>query len=159
MELNKDYQRIFIDNRKNDYGILKGKIIDKISLASDNKSYDMNELIITFTDKTYIAFEIDDVSEDYESERRPILSNSFIHDPICYDGGNFSCHIKVRDGELRFDPLIENRIKLGLWKLTMEEAQKIIEDDKRRHEEYEYKNYLRLKKKFEGREDEFKDIE
>jgi hypothetical protein len=63
------------------------------------------------------------------------------------------------DGELRFDPLIENRIKLGLWELTMEEAQKVIKDDKRRHEEYEYRQYIRLKKKFEGRENEFKDVE
>ena len=158
MELNKEYQRIFIDNKKNDYDILKGKIIDKISLASDNNSYDMNELIITFTDKTYIAFEIDDVSEDYESERRPILSNSFIHDPICYNGGNFSCHIKVRDGKLRFDPLIENRIKLGLWKLTMEEAQEYIKNDARKHDEYEYKQYIRLREKFKNREKEFENI-
>lgn len=158
MELNKDYQRILIDNRKNDYDILKGKIIDKISLASDSNSYDMNELIITFTDKTYIAFEIYDVSEDYESERRPILTNSFIHDPICYNGGNFRHHIKVRDGELRFDPLIENRIKLGLWKLTMEEAQEYIKNDARKHDEYEYKQYIRLREKFKNREKEFENI-
>lgn len=159
MKKNKEYKRITIgSNYKNDYDILKGKVVDKISLATDRDNYDMNEVIITFTDKTFVAFEIDDDSDDHESERRPILENSFIIDPQCYNGGNFNCHIGVVDGELRFDPLIENRIKLGLWELTMEEAQKVIEDDNRRHEEYEYKNYLRLKKKFEGREDEFKDI-
>jgi hypothetical protein len=159
MKKNKEYKRITIgSNYKNNYDILKGKVVDKISLATDRNNYDMNELIITFTDKTFVAFEINDDSDDHESERRPVLENSFIIDPQCYNSGNFDCHISVVDGELRFDPLIENRIKLGLWELTMEEAQKVIEDDKHRREEYEYKNYLRLKEKFEGREDEFKDI-
>ena len=160
MKKNKVYKRITIgSNYKNDYDILKGKVVDKIYLANDRNNYDMNELIITFTDKTYVAFEIDDDSDDDESERRPILKNSWVIHPKCYNSGNFDCHISVVDGELRFDPLIENRIKLGLWELTMEEAQKVIEDDKHRREEYEYKNYLRLKEKFEGREDEFKEIE
>jgi hypothetical protein len=159
MNLNKEYIHIIIgSNYKNDYDILKGKVVDKISLATDRNNYDMNELIITFTDKTYVAFEIFDDSDDHESERRPILENSCVIPPQCYNTGNYDCHISVVDGELRFDPLIENRIKVGLWNLTMEEAQKVIEDDKHRREEYEYKNYLRLKEKFEGREDEFKDL-
>lgn len=158
MELNKDYKRITIDSNKNNYDILKGKVVDKISLASDRDSYDMNELIITFTDKTYVAFEICDVSEDHESERRPVLENSFICHPQCYNGGNFNCHISSVDGKIRFDPLIENRIKLGLWDLTMEEAQEIIERDNRKQEEWDYKRYLYLKKKFDGREKEFENI-
>ena len=131
MELNKDYKRITIDSNKNNYDILKGKVVDKISLASDRDSYDMNELIITFTDKTYVAFEICDVSEDHESERRPVLENSFICHPQCYNGGNFNCHI---------------------------EAQEIIERDNRKQEEWDYKRYLYLKKKFDGREKEFENI-
>jgi hypothetical protein len=159
MKKNKEYKRITIgSNYKNDYDILKGKVVDKISLATDRNNYDMNELIITFTDKTFVAFEIDDDSDDHESERRPVLENSFIIDPQCYNSGNFDCHISVVDGELRFDPLIENRIKLGLWELTMEEAQKVIEDDNRRHEEYEYKQYIRLREKFKNREKEFENI-
>jgi len=159
MKKNYEYKQIGIrSNYKNDYDILKGKVVDKISLANDRNNYDMNELIITFTDKTYVAFEIDDDSDDHESERRPILTNSCVINPKCYNSGNFDCHISVVDGELRFDPLIENRIKLGLWELTMEEAQKLIEDDNRRHEEYEYKQYIRLREKFKNREKEFENI-
>lgn len=159
MKKNYEYKQIGIrSNYKNDYDILKGKVVDKISLANDRNNYDMNELIITFTDKTYVAFEIYDDSDDHESERRPILGNSSIINPKSYNSGNFDCHISVVDGELRFDPLIENRIKLGLWELTMEEAQKLIEDDNRRHEEYEYKQYIRLREKFKNREKEFENI-
>ena len=159
MNKNYEYKQIVIgSNYKNDYDILKGKVVDKISLANDRNNYDMNELIITFTDKTYVAFEIDDDSDDDESERRPILKNSWVIHPKCYNSGNFDCHISVVDGELRFDPLIENRIKLGLWELTMDEAQKVIEDDKHRREEYEYKQYIRLREKFKNREKEFENI-
>lgn len=159
MELNKEYTRIYVKENSDNYDVLKGKVIDKISLAEDRRSYDMNELIITFTDKTYIAFEIEYVSEDHESERSPVISNSWVMDSECFNSGNFHCHISVRDGELRFDQMIENRIKLGLWKLTMEEAQQRIKDDAHKQDEWDYKAYLRLKKKFTGREEEFKYLE
>lgn len=160
MEQNKEYKRIYVyNNINNDYEVLKGKVVDKISLAVSNESYDMNELIITFTDKTYIAFGIDDVSEGYDEERKTVLSNSFICHPSSWNLGNFKNHIKVlSNGELKFDPLIENRIKLGLWNVTMEEQQKIIKEDEKRQEEQEFKRYLYLKNKFKDRENEFKNI-
>jgi hypothetical protein len=159
MKQNYEYKQIIIgSNYKNDYDILKGKVVDKISIANDRNNYDMNELIITFTDKTYVAFEIDDDSDDHESERRPVLKNSWVISPKCYNCGNFGCHISVVDCELRFDPLIENRIKLGLWKLTMKEAQEHIKNDVRKRDEYEYKQYIRLREKFKNREKEFENI-
>ena len=126
MELNKDYKYIFIKPNCDNYEVLKGKVVDRVSLAQDRDSYDMNELIITFTDNTYIAFEIDDVSEDYEAERRPVIDSSRIIHPESWNGGNFRCHIHVRDGKPVFDRLIENRIQTGLWNVTMEEQQQII---------------------------------
>lgn len=158
MELNKEYKKIYINPNVSDYDTLKGKVVEKISLANDRNNYDMNELIITFTDKTYIAFKIENTFVNGR-ETSSILSNSWIFEPECWNMGNFEGHVYVSGGKLVFDPLIDNRIQLGLWKLTMDEAQEIIKRDNKRYEEQDYKRYLYLKEKFSGREEEFRYLE
>lgn len=155
MELNKEFTQIYIRPKDNMY-CLDGKVVDKILLTQDKNSYDENELIITFKDKTFVAFEIDDVSEDYEAERRPIISSSAIISPKCYNSGHF--RTRVVDGKVVFEPLVQNRVDAGLWNVTVEEVEQLIKEDERKHEEYDYKRYLVLKEKFEGREEEFKDV-
>ena len=129
---------------------MEGKVVDKISFAKDKNNYDMNEVIITFKDKTFIAFEIEhDEDEEY-------ISNSAIIHPSCWNGGKLD--YQIVDGKPKFYPLIQNRIELGLWSATMEEVQELVNKSNRQHEISEYRRYLYLKEKFEGRENEFKGL-
>lgn len=50
---------------------------------------------------------------------------------------------------------VQRRIDLGIWDVTEEEVQKLIAEYEKRSEQYEFQQYLRLKKKFDGRESEF----
>ena len=116
----------------------------------------MNELLIIFTDKTYVAIGIDDAAPDDE-EAKYVIDDTFVCAPASYNSGRFET--SSFNGELYFtDEIIANRVKSGIWKVTPEECQKLIEEYEHRRDEQDYKRYLILKNRFEGREEEFKDI-
>lgn len=151
MELNKNLKQISLHNLSKDYDALKGKVVDKV--AFNNKG-DMDDqmFVILFTDGTYINLGVDyrdsEVSDQVEIGNQWVSSMS----PANVNGGNYDCHCYVRpDGTVKFDRWIEILRDLGIWKITDEETIAIIERDKKREEEREYNQYLRLKEKYEGK--------
>lgn len=156
MDINKEYKQVYL-RYNTDPDALAGKTVDKVFMAVSKEYYDQNEVIITFRDKTFITLGINDASEDFEEDRRPVIASRTIVPPQCYNGGRFEV-TKDGDGNLRFKQLVQNRVDAGLWRVTPEEAVKLQEDYDRRYEEGLYRQYLRLKDRFDGRDDEFKDI-
>lgn len=147
MKLNKDYKQISVYQLK-DYDALKGKVVDKIAFT-DRGSYDENMFIITFTDQTFIC-----VGTHYKDldnhDDEPQLENFYVMDPMCVNCGNYGCHTYVHsDGTVTFDRWIEILRDLKIWEMPEEEVLEIIERDKKNQEDREYKEYLRLKEKYE----------
>lgn len=150
MERNKEYKQIIL--RAHEYNeALKGKVVDKV-VFNDNGSYDTQFCIIMFTDKTYIA--IGTGYKDLESGNdEPNLENYYVNSPGCVDSGCFDCHSWVdTEGNLHFYEWIQILKDLGLWIIDEKEAKKIIDRKNAEYEEREYQNYLRLKEKFEKKE-------
>ena len=151
MKLNERFKQISVNSLK-DYSDLKGKVVDKVAFTNRD-SYDEQMFIITFTDHTFVCVgtEYKDVDNGvYE----PQLENNWIMDPQCVNSGNYDCHCYVKDdGTLKFDRWIEILRDLGIWELSEEETLEIIERDRKKEEEREYQNYLRLKAKFEKSEE------
>lgn len=152
MELNKEYKQINVHNfsgYNKDYNALKGKVVDKVGFYNRGE-YDEQLFIITFTDKTFVA-----VGTEYnDSEGRkdePLLENLYIYAPMCLNGGDYRCHSWVDDtGKLRFDEWIDILRDLGIWKFTDEDAKAIMDKKQKDEEDWEYRNYLRLKEKYEN---------
>lgn len=147
MKKNKEYKQISV-NDLNDYDCLKGKVVEKVAF-SNRGCYDENLFIILFTDKTYVAVGADYNDDEHYSDE-PKLDNYWVMDPQCCNGGDYNCHIYTDDkGNLRFDKWIQILKDFGIWELEMDEAQKIIAENKAKQEQREYEQYLRLKAKFE----------
>lgn len=147
MKLNERFKQISVNSLK-DYFDLKGKVVDKVAFTNQD-SYDGHMFIITFTDHTFVC-----VGTGYKDldngDDEPQLENNWIMDPKCVNLGNYDCHCYVKDdGTLKFDRWIEILRDLGIWELSEEETLEIIERDRKKQEEREYQNYLRLKEKFE----------
>lgn len=147
MELNKEYQQIILPITKNKYdlSVLSNKVVDKVTFAQDSWDNDLNEIIIIFTDKTFIAICIEQNEDD-----RFYLDNSHIGEPITYNDGCLPYTMK--GGVMIFVPYIQNRIDCGLWDVTKDEVREIINAKIEKQKEREYQQYLRLKEKFENAE-------
>jgi len=145
MELNKDYKQIFL-HAPSDYDLLKDKVVDKVAFTNTG-SYDTHMCIITFTDKTFIALGI-----GYDDEEEPKLGNEIIIEPQNWNSGNFRLYMHVdSDNKIIYCPYIRILRDLNIWQFTDEEELAIIEKHKKDKEDYEYKEYLRLKEKFENK--------
>ena len=149
MELNKECKQIFL-NEGISYDTLKGKVADKVGFTNWG-DYGQNMCIVTFTDKTFIALGVTYNSDSKWESRQdePLLINEHIIQPQNWNSGNFKCHMTVINGEVRYDPYIRILRDFGIWKFTDEEELAIIEKQKKDKEDYEYKEYLRLREKFE----------
>lgn len=148
MELNKEYKQIFLHS-DSDYNLLKDKVVDKVAFTNTG-DYDTHMCIITFTDKTFIALGI-----EYD-EDEPKLSNEFIIKPQNWNHGNFRLYMQVYmqvngNNKIIYSPYIRILRDLNIWQFTDEEELAIIEKHKKEKEDYEYKEYLRLKEKFENK--------
>ena len=147
MKLNKEYNQISVYNLK-DYDQLKGKVVDKVAF-SDRGYSDENIFIITFTDKTFIAVGVHYKDIDAGNDE-PQIENFYVMDPKCVNGGDYHCHTYFHDdGTITFDEWITILKDFGIWELHEDEVVKIIEENKKREEDREYQQYLRLKEKFE----------
>jgi len=145
MDLNKEYKQIFLRN-DSEYNLLKDKVVDKVAFTNTG-SYDTHMCIITFTDKTFIA-----LGTGYDNEDEPKLSNECIIQPQNWNWGNFSLYMHVNsDNKITYSPYIRILRDLNIWQFTDEEELAIIEKHKKDNEDYEYKEYLRLKEKFENK--------
>lgn len=154
MNINKEYKQISVNEFSGyhtDHDYLKGKVVDKVAFVN-SENYDCQMFIITFTDKTFLAVGPDyDDREGYSNE--PRLDNQWITAPQCINGGDYSLHSWVdSEGKLRFEDWIEALRSLGIWKFTDEDAKDIMEKKAKKEEDREYRNYLRLKAKFEKHE-------
>lgn len=142
MDINEEYRQISVNELS--YDFLKGKIVDKVAFVNRG-SYEYQMLIITFTDNTFLA-----VGPNYNDSNEPGLADQWIEAPQCFDGGDYSLHSWVdNEGKLRFEDWIEALRSLGIWKFTNEDAKDIMEKKAKEYEDREYRNYLRLKEKFE----------
>lgn len=145
MELNKDYKQIFLHS-DSDYDLLKDKVVDKVAFTNIG-GYDTHMCIITFTDKTFIA-----LGTGYD-EDEPKLGNEFIIKPQNWNSGNFRLYMHVTsDNKIIYSPYIRILRDFNIWQFTDEEELAIIEKHKKDREDYEYREYLRLKDKFEKNE-------
>lgn len=147
-----EYKQISLEQLKTTHGVcnydaLKGKVIDKVAFNNRGER-DEQALTIIFTDKTFISVGFDYIDFSTGSDEMQ-LQDYWVDDPSCYNFGDFGCHVVDNNGELRFDRWIQILIDLGLWELSMEEVQNIIEQKAKEKEKREYEEYLRLKTKFE----------
>ena len=144
MELNKDYKQIFLHN-DSDYDLLKNKVVDKVAFTNTG-NYDTHMCIIMFTDKTFIA-----LGTGYNDEDEPKLGNECIIEPRNWNNGNFRLYTHVdSNNKIIYSPYIRILRDFGIWQFTDEEELAIIKKHKKDKEDYEYKEYLRLKEKFEN---------
>lgn len=153
MELNKEYKQIFLHN-DTPYDVLKGKVVENVGFTNIG-SHDLHMFIITFTDKTFVA--IGTGYKDLDAgDDEPCLNNEYIIHPKSWNSGNFRLHMRVDTSgpqkQVRYDRYIELLRDFGIWQFTDAEEQDIIENDKKKKDEYEYQQYLRLKEKFENKE-------
>ena len=123
---------------------LSGKVIDSVAFC--NKPDSEQHFILTFTDGTFIS-----IGVDYnEDSSEYILENDWL--PSCHPENVNSGHLDSwidSSGKLRFSKWVQDLIDLGIWEVTEEEVQDLIEKDKKDKEEREYNEYLRLKAKYE----------
>lgn len=144
MELNKDYKQIFLHS-DSDYDLLKDKVVDKVAFTNIG-DYGTHMCIITFTDKTFIA-----LGTGYD-EDEPQLGNEYIIQPQNWNSGNFRHFMQVTgDNKIIYSPYIRILRDFNIWQFTDEEELAIIEKHKKGREDYEYREYLRLKEKFENK--------
>ena len=145
MERNNEYRQIILHG--GDGSHLSGKVVDRFAF-SEGSSYNTSFLVVTFTDKTYIA-----VGIEYDENREPLVDDYRVEEPWCIDSGCFDCHSWVgSDGKLHFDKWIQVLKDLNLWNITEDEAKEVIERKRKEYRKREYEEYLRLKEKFEGKE-------
>lgn len=121
---------------------LAGKVVEDCGFVSD-ESEEKNIFVITFTDKTFIAIGID------EDEWK--LAVKFIMKPDAF-GKNYVAQKSFMDykGDVCYPEWISLLRKMGIWTIDDEEVkaglEQLMVDRKRR----EYREYLRLKEKFEN---------
>ena len=121
-------------------------MVDKVAFTNTG-NYDTHMCIITFTDKTFIA-----LGTGYDDEDDPQLGNEFIIEPQNWNSGNFRLYMHVNsDNKIIYSPYIRILRDFDIWQFTDEEELAIIEKHKKDKEDYEYKEYLRLKEKFENK--------
>lgn len=151
MDINRDYKQISVrsfSGDRTDYNALKGKVVEKVGFT-DRDSYDTQMLIITFTDKTFICVGVRYNLSDFHMNE-PQLENYDVLPPQNVNNGDFNGHTYVDiDGNIRFETWIDILREVGIWQFTDEDALSIMKRQKKEEEEREYRNYLRLKKKFE----------
>lgn len=151
MDINKEYKQIsvysFSGNQTN-YDALKEKVVDKVGFTNRDEC-DCQFLIITFTDKTFIAVGIDYNNSEY-CEDEPQLDNYSVLPPQNINGGNYrACSWIDSSGKIHFENWINILRDIGIWQFSDVDATKIIEQHKKDEEDREYQKYLQLKAKFE----------
>lgn len=134
-------KQIDLKNGYNDN--LTGKVIDKVAFNRNRLYSDEEQLIITFTDNTYIAvsIEYDDLNKEHYIENLcPLNILSYSKPP---------CRV-LSDGTVIFDTHIKQQLDLNIIEPIPDDTIKnIIEEHNKCEVEREYHLYLKLKEKFE----------
>lgn len=128
--------------------VLSGKVIREVGFLKSMTDYHDNQLIITFTDDTYIHIGID---KDYFECSDHYLENNVIH-PLHAFHNTGDCYVK--DDKVVYSPYRSMQIEMGVHPRIDEQALVKAVNDKREKEfQEEYQAYLRLKAKFENYEE------
>ena len=127
----------------------KGKTIEKVGFTNDGDSND-KMFIILFTDKTFIAIEMEhdeDNSDEYH------FADAFMYDIWGHEDAEamYNCWVDG-DGNVHLGEKIQMMVDLGLWNFTEEDAKRVRENYIKKQEEREWAHYLQLKEKFKERE-------
>ena len=139
------YNYVYYGIEKNNY--LKGKIIDKVGFTYDTTDEEKNQLIIKFTDGTFICVGIRSNYDDsfrfhMDNMRADELSSYYPHPE----------HYMDVDGNIHLDYYLQMQVDMGLIEpMSDEDLKKMIKEEIKKREEVEYKQYLKLKDKFENK--------
>ena len=120
---------------------LKGKVIRDVAYSNDTRGEQY--LVITFEDNSFMGVEL--ASDGYETT----LEDFYLANPECINGGELDSYIDTK-GNVVLSPWDQQLVDLGLWEVSPDDIKKMIEFHKKQEEEREYKEYLRLKEKFEN---------
>lgn len=134
-------QIILNEYRKEDTNSVIGKTIKDISFTNGNYE-NAPQLIITFTDDTYIFL---NAMED-EDSLRPYFENGIV-DSTKYLPGSV-CVDEKGNKFLRYRKNIEEQIRLGLIKPDREKELMKIQKQEEQIMKREYELYLKLKEKY-----------
>lgn len=150
MKINEEYHQIRLNPYNQDENELcNGKTIENIRFSTDG-SHTTNFLIITFTDKTYIAIGID-YDEDECQNYDPYLKNYFLQPT--YNSNIIKDIVEkysyIKDGKLCFVRWVEYLRELNLLNINKREIQNIINQKRNKEESILYEQYLKLKEHFE----------
>ncbi len=138
-----DKKYIDIQLRRSNKDLLTGKVVEGMAFCDTPEQH----FILTFTDGTFIS-----IGLNYNDDKEEwVLESDWISttDPKCVNSGRLD-HWIDSDGNLKFNKWVQDLIDLGIWEVTESEVQELIEKDKKAKEEQEYKEYLRLKEKYEN---------
>lgn len=126
---------------------LAGKVVSDIAYHTSDSYLDTNQVIVTFTDDTFIAFGIEREDGD------PVLTNN--HFPPLESYGFYPPYrTDYESGEVKFEHYIQQQIDLGVVKPMSEERLKqLIEAEQDKRKQRDYQQYLRLKEMFEKKEE------
>lgn len=124
---------------------LSGKTVKEIAFHLGRYHLDENQVILTFTDNTFIAFGIERDEDDI------MLVNN--HFPPLESYGIYPPHKIDANGNVCFEDYIQQQINLGVIKPMSEERLKqLVEDYNNKQRERDRQQYLRLKEMFEKEE-------
>lgn len=131
-----------------DNKVLIGKTIKDISFLNTDFAHD-SQLLITFTDDTFIGLTIEGEDDKYNY---PHFENYYPIPLNCYNGnvvGYTYTDFVTNQANFRYYPFISEQIRLGLIEDDKESVMQRIEEEKKRADKRDYEEYLRLKEKFE----------
>ena len=133
-------QIILSEYRQEDSNSIIGKTIKGISFTNGNYE-NAPQLIITFTDDTYIFL---NAMED-EDSLRPYFENGFVDHKYLLGS---VCTDKEGNKFFRYRKNIEEQIRLGLIKPDREKELMKIQEHEEQSRKREYELYLELKEKY-----------
>lgn len=124
---------------------LSGKTVKGIAFHVNRFDSDENQVIITFTDNTFIAFGIEKDEDDF------MLVNNHFPPLECY--GTYPPHKVDANGNVCFEDYIQQQINLGVvLPMSKERLKQLVDDYNKKQRERDRQQYLRLKEMFEKEE-------
>lgn len=147
-ELTKPKQIFLEYGNQNNNNKLIGKTIKDISYDRDTREEE-SWIIVIFTDGTYIHIGVDEdyISSDNDDMMHQ-LSNCRAKPLNCYS--IVPGFVDEEKNKVVYCNMIKEQLRMGLINDDEEYAMKSIQDYEKRRDEREYKQYLRLKEKFEN---------
>ena len=144
MKKNKEWKQIPLNGYRQPYDVLRGKVVKDIAFNNIGDSSE-HQLIITFTDNTFIGIELRYDDDDREN----VMDDFCFMDPEHINNGCLDVWVDG-DEKMHLDRNFQQLVDIGLWDVDIKEVEKLRNERKKKEEEREYKEYLRLKEKFEN---------